>query len=72
MSARLGGQVSDGVQPLEGRNSARVFNEHRDLLRPELRGEVFGIDAVPGLWRTGESLLAPAMSRAGGGVASRR
>src|SRR5215212_2903969 len=32
MSARLGGKVSDGVQPLEGRNSARVFNEHRDLL----------------------------------------
>jgi len=32
MSARLGGKVSDGVQPLEGRNSVRVFNEHRDLL----------------------------------------
>src|ERR671910_683577 len=32
MSARLGGNVSDGVQPLEGRNSVRVFNEHRDLL----------------------------------------
>src|SRR5215204_3854861 len=32
MSARLGGQVSDGAQPQEGRNSARVFNEHRDLL----------------------------------------
>jgi RNA polymerase sigma-70 factor (TIGR02957 family) len=24
--------VSDGMQPLEGRNSARVFDEHRDLL----------------------------------------
>jgi len=32
MSARLGGKVSDGVQPLEGRNSARLFDEHRDLL----------------------------------------
>src|SRR5215213_7830495 len=32
MSARLGGQVSDGVQPLESWDSARVFDEHRDLL----------------------------------------
>jgi RNA polymerase sigma factor (sigma-70 family) len=32
ISAQLGGKVSDGVQPLEGRNSARVFDEHRDLL----------------------------------------
>jgi RNA polymerase sigma-70 factor (TIGR02957 family) len=32
MSARLGGKVSDGVQPLDVRNSARVFDEHRDLL----------------------------------------
>jgi DNA-directed RNA polymerase specialized sigma24 family protein len=24
--------VSDGVRPLEDRNSARVFDEHRDLL----------------------------------------
>src|ERR687898_3093015 len=32
MSAQLGGKVSDGVRPLEGRNSARVFDEHRDLL----------------------------------------
>jgi len=24
--------VSDGVQPVEGRNSARLFDEHRDLL----------------------------------------
>jgi hypothetical protein len=40
--------------------------------RLELRGEVSAIDAVPGLWRTGEDLLAPAMSHAEGGVASRR
>ena len=32
MFAWLGGKVSDGVQPLEGRNSARLFDEHRDLL----------------------------------------
>ena len=32
MSARKGGKVSDGVQPLEGRNSTRVFDEHRELL----------------------------------------
>ena len=24
--------MSDGVQPLEGRNPARLFDEHRDLL----------------------------------------
>jgi len=28
-------------------------------MRPELRGEVSGIDAVPGLWRTGDYLLLP-------------
>ena len=32
MFAWLGDKVSDGVQPLEGRNSARLFDEHRDLL----------------------------------------
>src|SRR5215211_4134821 len=31
-SARIGGKVSDGVQPLDGRDSARVFDEHRGLL----------------------------------------
>src|SRR5215216_4540623 len=32
MSAQLGGKVSDGVRHLEGQNSGRVFDEHRDLL----------------------------------------
>src|SRR5215203_3522945 len=32
MSAQLGGKVSDRVRHLEGQNSARVFDEHRDLL----------------------------------------
>jgi RNA polymerase sigma-70 factor (TIGR02957 family) len=31
-SARIGGKLSDGVQPLDGRDSARVFDEHRALL----------------------------------------
>jgi RNA polymerase sigma-70 factor (TIGR02957 family) len=32
MAAQLGGKVSDGVRYLEGQNSTRIFDEHRDLL----------------------------------------